>query len=216
MIILGMNLQVKQFFSIFVISNLFKVMKKIILLLAFLVSFMSYSQDDLDVDGIKIKKTIKVKDSSGKTKLVLNGYGIRDKMWINLYVQALYLTKKTSDPDEILDSKETIATRLYVTSSLVTREKLIKAIEEGVEKSFQGDISTIRERLDKFMSFFESVTEKGYVEFVYSEEDEKTYVFINDKPTGEIEGLDFRRALFGIWLEERAVDRTLKKRLLGK
>ena len=68
----------------------------------------------------------------------------------------------------------------------------------------------------EFMSFFESVTEKGYVEFVYSEEDEKTYVFINDKLTGEIEGADFRRALFGIWLEERAVDRTLKKRLLGK
>lgn len=191
-------------------------MKKIILLLAFLFSFMSYSQnDDLDVDGIKIKKSIKVRDTGGKTKLLLNGYGIRDKMWINLYVQALYLTKKTNNPDEILDSDETIATRLYVTSSLVTREKLIKAIEEGVEKSYKGDISLIRERLDKFMSLFESVTEKGYVEFVYSKEDVKTYVFINDKLTGEIEGLDFRRALFGIWLEEKAVDRTLKKRLLG-
>lgn len=190
-------------------------MKKIILLLALLVTFMSYSQDDLDVDGIKIKKTIKVRDTGGKTKLYLNGYGIRDKMWINLYVQALYLTEKTTDPEEILASDETIATRLYVTSSLVTREKLIKAIEEGVEKSYKGDISTIRERLDKFMSFFESVTEKGYVEFVYSKEDIKTYVFINDKLSGEIDGLDFRRALFGIWLEEKAVDRTLKKRLLG-
>ncbi len=191
-------------------------MRKIILLLAFLFCFISYSQnEDLDVDGIKIKKSIKVRDTGGKTKLVLNGYGIRDKMWINLYVQALYLTKKTNNPDEILDSDETIATRLYVTSSLVTREKLIKAIEEGVEKSYKGDISLIRERLDKFMSLFESVTEKGYVEFVYSKEDLKTYVFINDKLTGEIEGLDFRRALFGIWLEEKAVDRTLKKRLLG-
>ncbi len=98
---------------------------------------------------------------------------------------------------------------------MVTREKLIKAIEDGVEKSYKGDISLIRERLDKFMSFFESVTEKGYVEFVYSKEDVRTYVFLNDKLTGEIEGLDFRRALFGIWLEEKAVDRTLKKRLLG-
>lgn len=191
-------------------------MKKIILLLAFLVSFMSYSQDDLDVDGIKIKKSIKVRDSGGKTKLVLNGYGIRDKMWINLYVQALYLVKKTDNPEEILSSDETIATRLYVTSSLVTREKLIKAIEEGMEKSYKGDLEPLRDRMTKFMSLFESVTEKGYVEFVYSKEDVKTYVFINDKLTGEIEGLDFRRALFGIWLEERAVDRTLKKRLLGK
>ncbi|VXB86010.1 Chalcone isomerase [Flavobacterium sp. 9AF] len=191
-------------------------MKKIILLLAFLVSFSSFSQDDLDVDGIKIKKSIKVRDSGGKTKLVLNGYGIRDKMWINLYVQALYLTEKTDDPKKILDSDETIATRLYVTSSLVTREKLIKAIEEGIEKSYQSEIEPLRDRMHKFMSFFENVTEKGYLEFVYSKEDVKTYVFINDKLTGEIEGLDFRKALFGIWLEERCVDRTLKKRLLGK
>ena len=190
-------------------------MRKIILLLAFFVSFMSFSQDDLDVDGIKIKRSIKVRDTGGKTKLYLNGYGIRDKMWINLYVQALYLKERTNDPNKILDSDETIATRLYVTSSLVTREKLIKAIEDGVEKSYKGDIGLLRERLDKFMSFFESVTEKGYVEFVYSKEDVRTYVFINDKLTGEIEGLDFRRALFGIWLEEKAVDRTLKKRLLG-
>lgn len=69
-------------------------MKKIYLLLALFISFMSFSQDDLDVDGIKIKKTIKVRDSGGKTKLYLNGYGVRDKMWINLYVQALYLTEK--------------------------------------------------------------------------------------------------------------------------
>ncbi|NJM80489.1 MAG: hypothetical protein HC854_14320 [Flavobacterium sp.] len=135
-------------------------MKKIILLLAFLVSFSTFSQDDLDVDGIKIKKTIKVRDTGGKTKLYLNGYGIRDKMWINLYVQALYLTKKTNNPDEILDSDETIATRLYVTSSLVTREKLIKAIEEGVEKSYKGDISLIRERLNKFMSFLNPLPKK--------------------------------------------------------
>ena len=191
-------------------------MKKIILLLAFLLSVSAFSQDDLDVDGIKIKKHIKVRDSGGKTKLVLNGYGIRDKMWINLYVQALYLTEKTDDPKKILGSDETIATRLYVTSSLVTREKLIKAIEEGIEKSYQSELEPLRERMNKFMSFFESVTEKGYVEFVYSKEDVKTYVFINDKLTGEIEGLDFRKALFGIWLEDRCVDRTLKKRLLGK
>ncbi|MVO08166.1 chalcone isomerase [Flavobacterium sp. TP390] len=191
-------------------------MKKIILLLAFLLSVSAFSQDDLDVDGIKIKKHIKVRDSGGKTKLVLNGYGIRDKMWINLYVQALYLTEKTDDPKKILESDETIATRLYVTSSLVTREKLIKAIEEGIEKSYQSELEPLRDRMHKFMSFFENVTEKGYLEFVYSKEDVKTYVFINDKLTGEIEGLDFRKALFGIWLEDRCVDRTLKKRLLGK
>lgn len=181
------------------------------------ISSISFSQSHVELDGIKIEKSIKVKDGNEKTKLQLNGYGIRDKMWINLYVQALYLDKKTDNPDEILNSKATIATRLYITSTLVTRQKLIKAIEEGMEKSYKGDLEPLRERLNKFMSFFESeLKTEGYVEFVYSQNDKKTYVFANDDLIGEIEGEDFRKALFGIWLEERAVDRTLKRRLLGK
>lgn len=192
-------------------------MKKLYLLLAFISAFITYSQSFVEVDGIKIEKSIKVSDGDSKTKLHLNGYGIRDKMWINLYVQALYLDKKSNDPNEILNSPSTIATRLYITSNLVTRQKLIKAIEEGIEKSYKGDLEPLRDRMHKFMSLFEGeMKTEGYVEFIYSKNTEKTYVYANEELLGEIDGADFRKALFGIWLEERAVDRTLKKRLLGK
>uniref|UniRef100_UPI004049B5B5 chalcone isomerase family protein n=1 Tax=Flavobacterium sp. TaxID=239 RepID=UPI004049B5B5 len=188
----------------------------------FIIAFLTINanaQSYVEIDGIKIEKVIKVEDGTGKTKLKLNGYGIRDKMWINLYTQALYLTKNTSSSEKILDSKSSIATRLHVTSSLVSKEKLIKAIEEGVEKSYEGDMEAIRPRLNTLMGFFnqkEVLEKNGYVDFVYSEETETLYTYINETLIGEIKGADFRRVLFGIWLEEKCVDKTLKRRLLGR
>ena len=179
-------------------------------------ALQTYSQSTIDVDGISIPKTLKFKDGKSKTKLTLNGFGIRDKMWINLYTQALYLENETDDAVKILNTNETIATRLFITSSMVSKKKLIQAIEDGVQKSYQGDISSIRERLDKFKSFFEKeITKDGFLDFVYTASDEVTSVYVNEELVGEIKGQDFRKMLFGIWLEENAVDKTLKKRLLG-
>ncbi|MFD2890542.1 chalcone isomerase family protein [Flavobacterium chuncheonense] len=179
-------------------------------------ALQTFSQSTIEVDGISIPKTLKFKDGKSKTKLNLNGYGIRDKMWINLYTQALYLENETDDAEKILNSNETIATRLFITSSMVSKKKLIQAIEDGVQKSYQGDISAVRERLDKFKAFFEKeITKNGFLDFVYTANDGVTSVYANEELIGEIEGQDFRKMLFGIWLEVNAVDKTLKKRLLG-
>lgn len=191
-------------------------MKKILMVICILLFNLSHSQDDKEFDGVRIKTWIKVEDGDSKTKLVLNGAGIREKMWINLYVQALYLPEQSNDAQKILNSDETIATRLHLTSSLVTKKKLIQAIEDGIAKSYKGDITLIRERLDTFMSFFEAQLEKeGYVDMVYSSKSEKTGVYINKKFIGDVPGKDFRKAFFGIWLEDNCVDKTLRKRLLG-
>ena len=191
-------------------------MKKILMLLCLLVFNLSHSQDDKEFDGVKIKTSIKVEDGDSKTKLVLNGAGIREKMWVNLYVQALYLPEQSNDAKKILESDETIATRLHITSSLVTKKKLIQAMEDGISKSYKGDINLIKERLDIFMSFFETQLDKeGYADMVYSANTEKTAVYLNRKFIGDVPGKDFRKALFGIWLEDNCVDKTLRKRLLG-
>lgn len=191
-------------------------MKKILMVLFILLFNLSHSQEDKDFDGIKIKTSIKVEDGDSKTKLVLNGAGIREKMWVNLYVQALYLPEQSNDAEKILESDATIATRLHITSSLVTKKKLIQAMEDGISKSYKGDINLIKELLDTFMSFFETQLDKeGYADMVYSANTEKTAVYLNRKFIGDVPGKDFRKALFGIWLEDNCVDKTLRKRLLG-
>ncbi len=191
-------------------------MRKLIIVFGLLLTQLSFSQEELVFDGIKVKTSIKVDDGDSKTKLVLNGAGVRDKMWINLYVQALYVLEKTDDPKKILEADQTLATRLHITSSLVSKKKLIQAIEEGVEKSYKGDLNAIRDRLNVFMTFFETQLDKdGYVDFVYSSVTKETSVYINRKLIGKVPGQDFRIAFFGIWLADDCVDKTLKKRLLG-
>jgi hypothetical protein len=191
-------------------------MRKFIIVFGIFLTQLSFSQEELVFDGIKVKTSIKVDDGDSKTKLVLNGAGVRDKMWINLYVQALYVLEKTDDPKKILEADQTIATRLHITSSLVSKKKLIQAIEEGVEKSYKGDLNAIRDRLNIFMTFFETQLDKdGYADFVYSSNTKETSVYINKKFIGKVPGQDFRTAFFGIWLADDCVDKTLKKRLLG-
>ena len=38
----------------------------------------------------------------------------------------------------------------------------------------------------------------------------------NDKELGTIEGMEFKKALFGIWLSNRPADDDLKEAMLGK
>ena len=43
-----------------------------------------------------------------------------------------------------------------------------------------------------------------------------TLVVKNGKLMAKIEGLDFKKALFGIWLSDVPADKNLKKALLGE
>jgi hypothetical protein len=191
-------------------------MEKLVLALCVFLFQVSFAQDEIEFNGIKVKTSIKVDDGYSKTKLVLNGAGFRDKMWINLYVQALYVVEKTDDGKKILEADQTLATRLYITSSLVSKKKLIVAIEDGVKKSYKGDLYLIRDRLDLLKSFFETNLDKdGYVDFVYSSINKETSVYINKTLIGKVRGKDFKIAFFGIWLSDDCVDKILKKRLLG-
>ena len=40
--------------------------------------------------------------TAGGKQLVLNGVGLREKLWIDVYVAGLYLENKTADPRDLL------------------------------------------------------------------------------------------------------------------
>lgn len=191
-------------------------MKQFSIILLVLSFFTANSQTFVELDGVKLPTILKVKEENLKTKLLLNGYGIRDKMWISLYVQALYLTEKSSDPVIILNSNMPMAIKLHVTSSLITRQKLIDALKDGIKKSLTGKMSDIQDKMDTFISYLNKpIKEDDVYDFVYNSNNENLTVYINDEKIGTVNGFAFKRAFFGIWLEEKCADKTLKKRLLG-
>ncbi|CAA9200482.1 chalcone isomerase family protein [Flavobacterium collinsii] len=190
-------------------------MKKSLLLLTFLFSiqFSTVSaQTQLDVNGVTVPRKIEFQGKS----LQLNGAGGRSKMWLEVYVQALYLSQLSQDPQFIIDSDTEMAIRIEITSSMVSSSKLTKAMNAGFEKSTGSNLAELRPRIEEFKTFLsDMITEKDVFVLAYNPLDQTVNVYKNEVLKGKIPGFDFKKALFGIWLSDKPVDETLKKHLLG-
>ncbi|WPO79626.1 chalcone isomerase family protein [Flavobacterium sp. KACC 22761] len=190
-------------------------MKKILLLFAFVFSvlFSTVSaQTQLDVNGVTVPRKIEIQNKT----MQLNGAGGRSKMWLEVYVQALYLSQLSQDPKFIIDSDTEMAIRIEITSSMVSSNKLTKAMNTGFEKSAGSNLEALRPRIEQFKTYLsDAITEKDVFILFYNPLDQTVNVIKNDVPKGKITGFDFKQALFGIWLSDKPVDETLKKHLLG-
>ncbi|UPZ16173.1 chalcone isomerase family protein [Flavobacterium humidisoli] len=191
-------------------------MKKILLLLIVLLSlqFSTVSaQTQIEVNGVTVPRKIEFQGKS----LQLNGAGGRSKMWLEVYVQALYLSQLAQDPQFIIDSDTEMAVRIEITSSMVSSNKLTKAMNTGFEKSAGANLEQLRPRIEQLKSFLsDAITEKDVFVLAYNPFDQNVYVSKNEVLKGKIPGFDFKKALFGIWLSDKPVDETLKKHLLGQ
>ena len=190
-------------------------MKKILLLLTLLLSlqFSTVSaQTQLEVNGVTVPRKIEFQSKS----LQLNGAGGRSKMWLEVYVQALYLSQLSQDPQFIIDSDTVMAIRIEITSSMVSSNKLTKAMNTGFEKSAGSNLEQLRPRIEQFKTYLsDAITEKDVFILFYNPLDQTINVYKNEVLKGKIQGFDFKKALFGIWLSDKPVDETLKKHLLG-
>ncbi|MFB3389296.1 chalcone isomerase family protein [Flavobacterium sp. LAR06] len=190
-------------------------MKKILLALTFLLSlqFSTVSaQTQLEVNGVTVPRKIEVQNKT----MQLNGAGGRSKMWLEVYVQALYLSQLSQDPKFIIDSDTEMAIRIEITSSMVSSNKLTKAMNAGFEKSAGSNLEELRPRIEQFKTLLsDPITEKDVFVLWYNPFDQTVNVIKNEVVKGKVLGFDFKKALFGIWLSDKPVDENLKKHLLG-
>lgn len=186
-------------------------MKKQIIAL-FLVAFTALSMNaQKTVSGVKVDDKLSLEGKS----LSLNGAGTREKMWIDLYVGSLYVTKKTTNAQDIIDSKDAAAIKLNIVSGMITSDKMINAVNEGFENSTNKNTAPLKAKIDKFKGFFKEKIVKGDV-FVIMYDGNEVNVYKNGAKKGSIEGHDFKKALFGIWLGKKPADDDLKDDMLGK
>lgn len=182
---------------------------KPILLLAILISCYTYGQTE--IGGVSLPATLKVKENT----LNLNGGGIREKLWFDLYVGGLYLSKKSSDAQQIIEANDPMAIYMEIVSTLITSEKMIAAVEEGFEKSTKGNTKALKEKIEAFTkAFSEPIKENDSYTIAYSSSEEVS-VSKNGKHITSIKGLAFKKALFGIWLCDEPADEDLKQGMLG-
>ena len=92
-----------------------------------------------------------------------------------------------------------------------------EAIQDGFGASMKGNTAPLKDKISSFINTFkkEEIKEGDVFEIWYVPgTGVKSYK--NQKLQSTIAGLDFKKALFGIWLSDTPVDADLKKGLLGQ
>ena len=149
------------------------------------------------------------------TKLTLNGHGSRVKMFMKVYENSLYLESTNTNAEEIINDDAPMAIRIDVTSSLVTVDAMKNALNEGLEKSTGDNVAPIQKEIDQLTSTFNSAVSNGdYYEFIYLP-DAGTNVLKNSEYIDTIQGIEFKKAFFGIWISKNPIQKNLKKAMLG-
>ncbi|MBI4619385.1 MAG: chalcone isomerase family protein [Desulfobacterales bacterium] len=165
----------------------------------------------IEIDGINMPDSL----MTGKTNLILNGAGVRTKLLIKLYISGLYLMQKNHDPKKIIEADEPMAIRLHIISSLITGKKMGESTKEGFSRATHGNIEPIKPEIEKFILVFKDrINENDIYDLIY-EPSRGVEVYKNHKKHSLINGLPFKKALFGIWLCDNPAQKSLKREMLG-
>ena len=185
-------------------------MKKAVLLVL-AVLMMVPAAYAVEVGGKNLPESIKV----GNDTLMLNGAGIREKWFMDIYACGLYLKNKSSDAQKIISADEPLEIKMVVISGLMSQEKLVNALKEGFEKSTGGNVDAFRDKIDKYIAAHAGEVKADDVfEYQYVP-GEGMSVIKNGEKRATVSGLDFKKAVVGIWMCDEPADENLKEKLLG-
>ena len=145
--------------------------------------------------------------------LVLNGMGLRTKMFVKVYVAGLYLEQKSSDPAAIMKSDtpwQIVMKFLYSPS----KSQMSDAFEEGFKNNSPDALKTMKPDIDKLLAALEDMKSGGEMVFTYMPGTGTTLAINgNDKLT--IAGQPFQQALLSVWLGPKPPNANLKSGMLG-
>jgi len=186
-------------------------MKKLLVL--FVAVFgLNLTSAQTEIGGATLPNTVEY----GSEKLTLNGAGVREKFWMDMYAGGLYLKNKSSKASEIINKDEAMAIKLHIVSKMITSKRMIDAVTEGFENSTGGNTAPISSEIKKFISFFEDEINKEDVFDIVYLPGKGSVIYKNGNESGAIKGMEFKKALFGIWLSNNPADDDLKEGMLGK
>lgn len=169
------------------------------------------AEESIEIGDARVSKTFHSKGNN----LVLNGAGTRTKFFMDIYVAALYLKKPSTDADAVIKADEPMAIRLHIVSSMINSERMSDSTRDGFVRSTNGNIAPIEDDIDELITAFADAVEDGDVfDLVYLPGDGVT-VYRNGEAKSNVKGLNFKQALFGIWLSDDPVQSHLKRKMIN-
>ena len=164
-----------------------------------------------DVAGVKLDD----KASVGGQDLVLNGAGIRTRVFLKVYVASLYVPAKSGDVAAIL-AKGPRRIQMNLLRDL-SGDQLVGALNDGLkDNNTEAEMAAVKVQADQMtaiMKDFGEVKEGNVVALDFV--DGMTRISLNGAPKGSIAGEAFNKALTRVWLGDKPVQADLKKAMLG-
>lgn len=158
-------------------------------------------------EGVTLPDTIEL----GGHKLVLNGMGLREKVFVDVYVAGLYLPAKTKDASKAIN--DDVPKRIQMVMKRdVGKDKLAETMRDSINASGQA---AAKAKANTLAGWMESVKEGDHIVLDYVPGKGST-VTVKGKVKGTIEGVPMMKALWGIYLGKSPPSSALKKGLLGK
>ncbi|MBS1142962.1 MAG: putative lipoprotein transrane [Proteobacteria bacterium] len=165
-----------------------------------------------EVAGVKVDDRVRV----GNSDLVLNGAGLRSKLFFKVYVAALYVGQKTTSPAAIYDSPQPRRLIMRMLREL-DAESLHLALDEGLRNNLTAaelaELKTPAEQLAALMKGIGKAREGDTIGIDFSAEG--IAVSLNGDIRGKVASAGFAKALLRVWLGDKPADASLKKALLG-
>jgi hypothetical protein len=166
-------------------------------------------QANSQLEGVTVPDT-RVVDG---TTVKLNGLGLRlaTMLKVKVYVMALYLETPGNDAATIINSDDAARIELHMLRDVDAKD-MRKAWSEGFEKNYQGS-ADLSSELAALKAATGDLKEGEVLAFDFS--GDKVTVSSSGKPTGTIEGTEFRRAMMSVWLGKKPPNKEVKAGVLG-
>ena len=175
---------------------------------------LSWNACAAEVEGVKLPDTLHV----GERNLVLNGAGVRSRFYFfDMYVAALYLPEKKTNREAILSGDGERRMELHMLRD-VSSETLSKSFNKSIRLNLApADLAALDVQLKQLSVLFSMMSEatEGDVITMDYLPGRGTEIDFNDVTIGRIEGAAFNVALLKVWLGNKPVQESLKKKLLG-
>ena len=158
--------------------------------------------------------TLRDSQTVGNRQVVLNGIALREKFFVDVYVAALYLTEKMSDPKSILENdNERLMVMHFVHD--VEAKKINQAWYDGLAANVDPVTPELTADFDRLASMMADIKDGEAMTFAY-EPGTGTTVMVKGLNMGTIPGKDFADAILATWIGPKpGPGKSFRKALLG-
>ena len=165
-----------------------------------------------EVAGIKLDDQVKV----GASDLVLNGAGLRSKLFIKVYIGALYVSEKSASPVALLDATTPRRMTMRMLRD-IDSDTLYGALWDGLkDNNCEAELAALKMPIEQFAEIMKKIgTAKNGDTVTLDFAGDGVAVGFNGTARGKVASGAFARSLLKVWLGDNPVDSSLKKALLG-